>query len=243
MARPPASVDEAIARFDDLIARYDQGTPAAGAARRRDIGRSARSMGRRVANIGMAVGALLVATIGFGLIVGPIGISGLFLIAVAIVAILLFFSFWPGERPIAAAPFTSEMSNRDVVSRLDSLLSRRRAALPVSAGRKIDAISAQLPLLESRLGGMETLDPLAQDARRLMGQHIPELLDRYEKVPAAYRHERDGGGLTVDERLIAGLDAAKDALDDLGRQMARDDLSAFEAKGRFLESRYKDPDQ
>jgi hypothetical protein len=76
-----------------------------------------------------------------------------------------------------------------------------------------------------------------------MGKHLPELIERYERVPAAYRRERDGDGLTVDERLVAGLDAAKTALDDLGRKLAHEDLSAFETKGRFIESRYKDGDE
>ena len=73
-----------------------------------------------------------------------------------------------------------------------------------------------------------------------MGKHLPELIERYERVPPAYRHERDGEGMTVDERLIAGLDAAKTALDDLGRKLAHEDLTAFETQGRFIESRYKD---
>ena len=45
-----------------------------------------------------------------------------------------------------------------------------------------------------------------------MGKHLPELIERHERVPASYRSERDGDGLTVDERLVAGLDAAKTAL-------------------------------
>ena len=97
-------------------------------------------------------------------------------------------------------------------------------------------------MLEHRLAETDILDPLAQDARRLMGKHLPELIERYERVPASYRRERDGEGMTVDERLVAGLDAARTALDDLGRKLAHEDLSAFETKGRFIESRYKDPD-
>ena len=61
-------------------------------------------------------------------------------------------------------------------------------------------------------------------------------------MPQAYRHERDGDGLTVDQRLVAGLDAAKTALDDLGRKLAREDLSAFETQGRFIENRYREDD-
>ena len=97
-------------------------------------------------------------------------------------------------------------------------------------------------MLESQLADTAILDPLAQDARRLMGRHLPDLIERYERVPAAYRGERDGEGLSVDERLVQGLDAAQAALDELGRKLVRDDMDAFQTQGRFIESRYKDAD-
>ena len=191
-------------------------------------------------NIGIAIGLLIVATIAFGLIVGPIGLGGLFLVASLMVLSILLLSFWPGERPIVE--YKEDMPNQAVVQRLEGLLVRKRAALPAPAASRIDAISAQLPLLENRLAETQILDPLAQDARRLMGKHLPELIERYERVPNAYRNERDGDGLTVDQRLVAGLDAAKSALDDLGRKLAREDLSAFESQGRFIENRYREDD-
>ncbi len=238
MGRTPLRVNEAIARFDELSARLDGHTPAARAAARRNIGRSARAVGRRVANIGVAIAILIAATIGFGLFVGPIGWTGLFLVAVAILFVLIFFSVWPSEPKQVA--YNEQLPTRTVIQQLDSLLVRRRAALPAPAARRIDAISQQLPLLESRLGEIDALDPLAQDARRLMGKHLPELFERYERVPAEYRQQRDGEGMTVDERLVSSLDAAKAALDDIGVRLARGDLSAFETQGRFIESRYKD---
>lgn len=238
MARTPRRVEDTLARFDEISARLDGHAPLQRAAARRHYGRTAKSFGRRIGAMTGAILALIGATIGFGLAVGPIGIGGLFIVAIAIIFILIFFSVLPGEK--SAKPFSQEMSNRQVVSRLDSILHVKRAALPSPASRRVDAISAQLPLLESRLGELDALDPLAQDARRLMGQHLPELIDRYERVPPAYRHQRDGEGLTVDERLVAGLDAAKTALDDIGQRLARGDLDAFETQGRFIESRYKD---
>jgi hypothetical protein len=198
----------------------------------------AQSVGRRVANMGVAFAALIVATIGFGLIVGPIGWTGLFVVVLLTVLILLVLSVWPGEAKRVA--YHEQLPTRTVVQQLESLLVRERAALPAPATRRVDAISAQLPLLESRLAEIDALDPLAQDARRLMGKHLPELIDRYERIPAAYRHERDGEGLTVDERLIASLDAANAALGDIGAKLAHGDRQAFETQGRFIESRYKD---
>ncbi len=235
----PRSVDQAIARFDEVMGRIDRGSHAQSAARR-VRSRRAADVGRKLSNMGVAIGVLIAATIAFGLIVGPIGIGGLFLVASLMFLAILLFSVWPGDKPVVE--YREDMPNQAVVQRLETLLVRKRPALPAPAASRIDAINAQLPLLENRLAETAMLDPLAQDARRLMGRHLPELIERYERVPTAYRAEKDGEGLTVDERLIAGLDAARNALDDLGRQLAREDLSAFETKGRFLQSRYKDGD-
>ena len=239
MANTPRSVDEAIARFDELAARYDGRTPEAAGALRRHYGRTARSIGKRVAGMGAAIAALLVATIFFGLIVGPIGWTGLFLVTLATLAILVLFSVWPSEPK--RVEYSEQVPTKTVIRQLDSLLVRERAALPAPAARRADAIGATLPLLESRLSEIDPLDPLAQDARRLMGKHLPELIERYEKIPATYRAERDGEGKTVDERLVASLDAAREALDDIGAKLAQSHREAFETQGRFIESRYRDP--
>jgi len=230
-------VDAMIARMDEVVGRIDRGA-ASRQAQVRALSRSTSALARKIATVAIALGLLIAATIAFGLIVGPIGLGGLAMVvglAIAAVGVLLFFG---RDKPIV--DFKEDMPNQAVVQRLDNLLVRKRAALPAPAARRIDAISQQLPLLESRLGQTETLDPLAQDARRLMGRHLPELIERYERVPAEYRSERDGEGLTVDERLVQGLDAAKTALDDLGRKLAREDMDAFEVQGRFIESRYKE---
>ena len=240
MARHSRAVDQAIARMDEVIGRIDRTAPAR-EAQRRHVSRRALMVGRRVGNISIALALLIVATIVTGLLVDGIGLFGLFIVATLMFLAVIFFAIWPGEKPIV--DYKEDMPNKAVVQRLDTLLVRKRTALPAPAARRIDAISQQLPLLESRLAETGVLDPLAQDARRLMGKHLPELIERYERVPAAYRHERDGEGLTVDERLVQGLDAAKTALDDLGRKLAHEDLTAFETQGRFIESRYKEGDE
>ncbi|MGE0179215.1 MAG: hypothetical protein AB7O91_05290 [Sphingomonas sp.] len=230
-------VNQAIARFDEVMGRIDRGSAARDAAARQ-VSRGALAIGRKVANIAIASAVILTGAIVAGLILNGIGLTGLFVVFSLMFLSVILFSMWPGERAIV--DYKEDMPNHAVVQRLDSLLVRKRAALPAPATRTIDAISQQLPLLESRLGDTSQLDPLAQDARRLMGKHLPELIERYERVPSAYRSERDGEGLTVDQRLVQGLDAAKTALDDLGRRLAREDLNAFETQGRFIESRYKD---
>jgi hypothetical protein len=237
MSRHSRQVDTMIARMDEVVGRIDRGA-AARQAKVRALSRSGSAMARKLATIAIALGLLFAGTVAVGLILGPIGLGGLVaVIALAVLAVGLLV-FFGGEKPIV--DYKDDMPNAAVVQRLDNLLVVKRPALPAPAASRIDAISRQLPLLENRLAQTEILDPLAQDARRLMGRHRPELIERYERVPADYRRERDGEGLTVDERLIAGLDAAKTALDDLGRKLAHEDLNAFETQGRFIESRYKE---
>ena len=239
MARHPRSVDNAIARFDELAHRLDGHTVASVRATGRHYGRQLRSVGRRIRNIAFALLALMLGTIALGLTLNGIGLTGLFAVAVATIFILIFFSVWPSGEPKRAA-FSDKLPTRAVVQGLDSYLVSQRRALPTPAARRVDAITAQLPMLEHKLADLNPLDPLAQDARRLMGQHLPDLIDRYERVPAQYRSERDGEGLTVDERLVAGLDAAKAALDDIGTKLVQSDRDALETQGRFIESRYRD---
>ena len=238
MARHPRSVDEAIARFEEVMGRIDGKPVAARAAARRTYGGTARSLARRLATMGVAFAVLIAATIAFGLFVGPIGWTGLFLVAMAMMCMLVWFTAQPLEPK--RVEFREDLPTKAVVQQLDRYLVRERAALPAPAARRVDAISQQLPLLEHKLAEVDPLDPLAQDARRLMGKHLPELIDRYERVPPAYRHERDAEGMTVDDRLVAGLEAARQALDDIGSKLAREDLDAFNTQGRFIESRYKD---
>jgi hypothetical protein len=231
------SLNQKIARFDSELDRLTR----LAATRSADVTvthphRKGTAWARKIAAAGIAVGLILIATIVLGVIVNGIGIEGLGLALLAMAAAAVFFLMPRREKPIVE--YKEDMPNQAVVQRLGTLLERKRTALPAPAIQQIDGISRQLPLLESRLGATETLDPLAQDARRLMGKHLPELIERYERVPANYRREKDAEGLTVDDRLVQGLDAARVALDDLGRKLAREDMDALQTQGRFIENRY-----
>ncbi len=238
MARTPRSVEEAIARFDEYSARLDGHTPAASSLRRRYYGRAAGPAMRRVGAVGVAIAVLIAATIGFGLAVDGIGLTGLFIVALAILAIVFLGTFWPSDSKRVA--YNEQLPTGTVVRQREAMLVRRRAALPAPAAQRAEAIGAQLPLLESRLAEVDPLDPLAQDARRLMGKHLPELIERYERIPADYRKQTDGEGLTADQRLVASLDAARQALGEIGDKLVQGDRQAFETHGRFIESRYKE---
>ena len=235
MSEVNVKVERALARFDRVTRALDERDGAAREAARRERQRLNRDLGRRAARVGRAIGIVSIETIVIGLMT-PIGMFGLFAAIGLAVGIAALLAFMPSE-PAARAP-TADLPNGPMVQRFDSYLYRTRAALPAPARAEIDSISARLPLLRQTLERVETLDPKAQDARRLMSVHLPGLVDRYLNVPPEFRGQADGEGLTVDQRLIEGLAAARTALDEISQDLARSDLAAFETQGRFIKSRY-----
>ena len=227
---------QVMAHASEVMARMDERSGPVRDAARRERQRVNADLSRRVKRVGVAIGLVSLITIVIGLIM-PIGMFG-FLAAVGLaIGIAALLAFTPSKELGAAAPPT-DLPNGEMVQRFDSYLYRTRRALPAPAQGQIDAISSLLPALRQTLERVETLDPDAQDARRLMSIHLPGLIDRYLHVPAAYRSQEDGEGKTVDERLVEGLAAARNALDEVSEKLARADMAAFETQGRFIQSRY-----
>ena len=229
-------VDRALARFDRVTAQLDSRSGLVRDARKRELQRLNAGLVQTLIRIGVAVGVVSLVAIGIGLFI-PIGMFG-FLAAVGLaigVAAVIAIS---GGREIARPEVTPDLPNGAMVERFDSYIYRTRAALPAPAQAEIDRLSAALPPLKKSLERLETLDPNAQDARRLMSIHLPGLIDRYLHVPPAYRSQRDGEGVTVEERLVEALGASRQAITEIGERLAKADMMAFETQGRFIKSRY-----
>ena len=232
-------VERAIARFDRVTQALDARDGTARDSARRERQRLNASLGRTAGRVGVAIALVGLLTILVGLFM-PIGMFG-FIAAVALaVGLAGLLIAMPARNAIAPPNVTPDLANGPMVDRFDSYLFRTRRALPAPAQVELDQISAMLPRLKETLARVETLDPAAQDARRLMSIHLPGLIDRYANVPAAYRAELDGEGVSVDQRLSEGLAAGRAKLDEVANALARNDVAAFETQGRFIQSRYKD---
>jgi hypothetical protein len=229
-------VDSALARFDRVTRQLDSRSGIVRDARKRELQRLNKGLVSTLIKIGIVVGLISVVTILVGL-VQPIGMFG-FLAAVGLAIGLAAAIAFSGGREIATPVVTPDLPNGEMVQRFDSYIYRTRAALPAPAQGEIDLLSAQLPPLRATLERIDTLDPAAQDARRLMSIHLPGLIDRYLHVPPAYRGQQDGEGVTVDQRLVEALGAGRQALTDIGERLAKQDMAAFETQGRFIKSRY-----
>jgi len=230
-------VERAIARFERVTRQLDERDTTGREAARRERRRLNAGLGRTARRVAITIGLIWLAIIAIGL-VKPIGMFG-FLAALLVTGVVTAVLIARGGRGVISAPAPApDLPNGAMVDRFDSYLYRARAALPAPARAELDGISRILPSLKQTLERLETLDPAAQDARRLMSLHLPGLIDRYEHVPAAFRQERDGEDKTVDQRLVEGLSAGRTALAEVAERLARADVAALETQGRFIRSRY-----
>ena len=237
MTHTTEKVERAIARFERVTRQLDERDGPTRDAARRERQRLNAGLGRTAGRVAISVGLIWLAIVAIGL-VRPIGMFG-FLGAVLLTGIVALLMLARSGRRVVSAPApTTDLPNGRMVEQFDSYVYRARRALPAPAQAELDAISRVLPSLKETLERVETLDPTAQDARRLMSIHLPGLIDRYVRVPSAYRQEQDGEGKTVDQRLVEGLAAGRNALEEVCDQLARADVAALETQGRFIQSRY-----
>jgi len=237
MTEVTEKVEKAIARFDRVTRQLDERDGASREAARRERQRLNAGLGKTAIRVAVAAALIWLATIVLGLVqpIGMFGFLGALLVTGVVAAVLIARG---GRTAISAPAPSTDLPNGTMVERFDSYIYRSRAALPASARAELDAITQLLPSLKTTLSRLDTLDPSAQDARRLMSIHLPGLIERYERVPAAYRGEQDGEGKTVDQRLVEGLAAGRVALSETCEQLARLDVAALETQGRFIQSRY-----
>src|SRR6476646_2250233 len=232
-------VERAIARFERVARHIDERDGPTREAARRERQRLNAGLGRTATRVAAAIVLIWVAIIVLGL-VRPIGMFGFLAALLATGAVAAFLIARGGRGALSTPAPSPDLPNGAMVERFDSYIYRTRGALPAPAHAELDAISRILPPLKATLSRLETLDPAAQDAPRLMSIHLPGLIERYERVAAAYRGEQDGEGKTVDQRLVEGLAAGRAALGEVCEQLARADVAALETQGRFIQSRYGD---
>ena len=243
-ARDP---EEMLARASDMLDRWPLTAPLAQGLRdgragrdaaRRRAERKARRAGEKALRMALTVVGVIVATIVYGIAVGPIGVGALMLIFLATMCALVALGTFP--RDTAPEPMKLATAKPDVLpAQVDRWLEAKRRALPALAAPRVDAISAQLAALAPQLAAVPPGDPTALELNRLLGKHLPELVDRYEKVaPAQRKVATIPGGPTIERQLIDGLSLIEAELVRVNDQLGKDDRDAFAVQGKFLENRY-----
>jgi hypothetical protein len=190
----------------------------------------------------MAVAAamILFAVVVFGLAGFPVGINGVIIAALAILASVLLLSVFPGDsEPTAEALPTTQLALLPL--KTEEWLSTQRLALPVPAARLVDGIGVRLEGLVPQLATLDEREPAAAAVRRLIGDELPELVKGYTRVPMNLRRV-DTDGIVPERQLIEGLQVVDTELARMSEQLARGDLEKLAVQGKYLELKYQGGD-
>ncbi len=226
---------------DRILASARQSLVRQQAGGRRSIGqRSAelkrQHIGKKAARMAMAVGVLLAGAMAAGLVLDGIGFTGVMVLALSIVAALWFFATFPKMKvPTLASINTGDV--RTMVGRTELWLEAQRPALPAPAVQLVDQIGVQLDGLGLQLEGIDPAEPAVAEVRKLVGEHLPGMVESYRKIPQHLRRE-ERGGRNADQQLADGLGKISAEIDTITRQLASGDLDALAVRGRFLDYRY-----
>ncbi len=228
-----AELGKTLRQAEAYVRRHSK-SKAVKQAEKRLEERRLRDFGRRmrrgaafggVSGAGVACYAVLAAN-GPGLLVAGAGA-----VAVAIAAMA-----WPLRRA-TDGPFSADELEA-LPGEAETWLLARRLDLPLAAYPSFDTILVHLGDLQACLGSTDPGSTLAWEARRLIGSHLPNLVDSWCELPSAAKAEDP----EHEKRLVEGLATLAKELRDLSMEANRNRLMRFETQGRFIESRYKDPE-
>jgi hypothetical protein len=190
----------------------------------------------RIKLIAGAMGAIIVAAMVAGIVIDGIGFTGIMVAFLAIVATTFLFSNFPKVK----VPKRADLNTGDVrhmVARTELWLEHQRPALPPPAVTLVDKIGTQLDALGLQLETVDPAHPAAQETRKLVGEHLPEMVDAYRRIPAQLRKEKRAGA-APDEQLVESLGKVSTEIDSITRQLADGALDDLAIRTRYLDYRY-----
>lgn len=209
--------------------------------RRASIGRRSAALKRehalrKVMRIGLASGAIVFGAMVVGLIIDGIGWTGIIAAMLAMVGAAAFFSTFPRLK----VPSRASLSGSDVkslVGRTELWLEGQRPALPAPAVQLVDTIGLQLDALGTQLDGLDENTPAAREVRKLVGQHLPDLVANYTAIPRHLRGETGANG-TPNQQLADSLGKISAEIDSVTRQLASGAIDNLAIQTRYLDYKY-----
>ena len=214
----------------DLLRRHVKSKAVREAEKRRQQRRQEQAK-RKAKRAGTVAGVTALGTFGYAVTVTPAAMAAV-AAGGAAVAGLTLLHLWTSARAgrvrfsreeLAALPAQAE----------DWLLDRRNL-LPQAASGAVDTILTHLGDLPERLDRVEPNSTLAWEVRKLVGDHLPTLVNAWCALPSARRH----GDTQAQIRLVSGLGRIAQQLDRFLDILSRDERATLETRDRFLESRY-----
>lgn len=232
-----ATSDDIIEHAAEFLRRI---SPEGRAANRRRRERRQAAFRRIARRLVLATAAILAVAVVIGFWT-PLGLFGFLATVVGMLLAWAAIILW--SQPGAATPeriATSDLAQ--LPSRTGEWLDGQRAALPAPAQRQIDSLALSLDAIVPQLAGLDPKLPEAIEARRLIGDELPELVRGYQRVPPALRRRPLDGGPSPDRQLADGLATIDEEIGRMNARLAAGDLKALATQQRFLEIKYKGDD-
>ncbi|MDF0545630.1 hypothetical protein PX699_25025 [Sphingobium sp. H39-3-25] len=205
---------------------------------------SARARARRNAGIMKKLGRITAAV--FAVLVGamvagwflPLGTSGVMIVLALLVAVVLLFGLLPTERQVKAEKL-AETDLKALPLQTEIWLESQRKALPAPAVQLADSIGVRLETLAPQLEKLNPQEPVAVELRRLLSDHLPELVSGYRSIPEPMRRE-ERNGRVPEKQLIEGLGVIDREIAQVTEKLASGDLDRLATQNRFLELKYEE---
>ncbi|EXS70520.1 hypothetical protein [Sphingobium sp. Ant17] len=226
--------DRVLADAEAVLRRHsERGQSLTARARQR---RNAGLM-RKVKYAFWAVLAVVLGSAVAGFVL-PLGITGVMIALGVMIAALLLIALLPTEtrvksEALAQTPLTALPLQTEI------WLENQRKALPAPAITLVDSIGVKLETLAPQLERLDPQDPAAQDVRRLLADHLPELVTGYQSIPQPMRRA-ERNGRVPEQQLVDGLGVIDAEIARMSEQLASGDLNKLATQNRFLELKYQE---
>lgn len=226
--------ERVLADAEAVLRRHsDRGQSLSTRARQR---RNAGVM-RKVKYAFWAVLAVLLGSAVAGFVM-PLGTTGVMIVLGVMIAALLLIAMMPGEARVRTEAL-AETELTALPLKTEIWLDNQRKALPAPAVTLVDSIGVRLEMLAPQLERLNPQEPAAQEVRRLLADHLPELVTGYQSIPQPLRREARNGRVP-EQQLIDGLGVIDAEIARMSEQLASGDLDKLATQNRFLELKYQE---
>ena len=190
----------------------------------------------KMRNSALAVGAVLVGAAVVGLIIDGLGFTGIMatgLVGAAAAYLLMRYPNMP--MPTLETLKTTDLGT--LAGKTEIWLESQRPALPAPAVNLIDGIGTRLDQLAPQLSRLDEQEPAAREVRKLVGEHLPDVINGYKRIPDSLK-KQDNKGKTPEEQLVSSLKLIDREIESVTGQISRGELDKLAINERFLEMKY-----
>ena len=194
----------------------------------------------KVSRAAVAVGAVLIGAGIVGTIIDGIGFSGVMITLMAGAAAGYALLRYP-NMPMPTTESLRQTDLATLAGKTEMWLESQRPALPAPAINLMQDIGLRLDQLAPQLQTLGDNDPAAREVRKLVGEHLPELINGYKRIPETLKR-KEHGGKTPEQQLVDGLKLIDREIETMTGQISRGELDKLATRGRYLEIRYANAD-